>query len=157
MWAIGKNDKISLKDETSIVSSNGFRIEDPDTLLSLRLDNKVLTEMAKNIQGTGLCSLQDAYLCMVPPLSLAKKLPARAMVDFVRQQMKCPESLGQWGIAVPMYLRMFQESKTFGEQHPVFLRATAFLLDVYFSFIENIQLRHNQKQKDGIDDFKTLH
>ncbi|CCX34876.1 Similar to hypothetical protein [Tuber melanosporum Mel28]; acc. no. XP_002841517 [Pyronema omphalodes CBS 100304] len=147
MWAIATNDKSSLEDDTSIVSSNEFRIEDPDTLLSLRIDNKVLTDMAKKIQGTGLCSLQEAYLCMVPPLSSAKKLPARAMVDFVRQQMKGPESLGQWENTVAMYLRMFQECKTFGEQHPVFLRATAFLLDVYFSFTENIQLRHNQNKK----------
>ncbi|KAI5787304.1 hypothetical protein EDC01DRAFT_617690 [Geopyxis carbonaria] len=64
--------------ETSVERADLFRAHDPETMLSLKLENKTLTRMASQIQQTGLGSLQETYLCMIPALSQSKNLPMNA-------------------------------------------------------------------------------
>ncbi|KAI5851794.1 hypothetical protein BZA05DRAFT_473941 [Tricharina praecox] len=101
MWSMAIDMRVRFDDDSSILSCKDYRVEDSDTLLSLRLESKTLAEMTEGIQGTGLCSLLEAYICIIPPLSSAKRLPVRAVVDFARQQRKGPELLGLWEKVVP--------------------------------------------------------
>jgi hypothetical protein len=48
------------------------------------LQNKELLEIATSIQKSGMGSLEDVLLCIIPPLSCENKLPVDAAVDFVR-------------------------------------------------------------------------
>lgn len=131
--------------DTAIVAFNGFRIEDPDSLLSIRLENPFLTGVAKNIEATGLCSLQDAYLCIIPALSSAKLLSVQEVIDFVRGKAKDAELLGQWDIVAPVYLRLFQDSKSWGASNHFFLRATAVLIETFLSIFD-VTLRQSPQE-----------
>ncbi|KAK3339688.1 hypothetical protein B0T25DRAFT_574588 [Lasiosphaeria hispida] len=45
--------------------------------------------MAQDIHAVGLGSLEDVYLCIIPPLSLTKRLPpAYSVVDWARQHVQ---------------------------------------------------------------------
>jgi hypothetical protein len=102
-------------------------MEDPETLPFLGLENKVLTGIAGAIQQTGLGSLQEMYMCIIPPLSCSKKLPIDATVEFIRQCTREHEMLGHWERVVPVYIRLFQECKPLRTTHPIFWKATAIL------------------------------
>lgn len=162
MWAIAKHGKSSnridlmLKDQTTIRYQDAFRSDDPKTLLSLRLENKVLTGMANAIQQTGLGSLQDAYMCLIPPLSSTKQLPIESVVDFVRRQVRDYEIRGQWEKAVPMYTTLFQICKTLGTEDRDFRKATAMLMDVFRSVCTTLKLREKEQRSDGVETLKQL-
>lgn len=141
MWSMAIDMRVRFDDDSSILSCKDYRVEDSDTLLSLRLESKTLAEMTEGIQGTGLCSLLEAYICIIPPLSSAKRLPVRAVVDFARQQRKGPELLGLWEKVVPVYIRLFREFKPLGERHPVFLHTTAIMIDALLSATKASKLR----------------
>lgn len=117
MWAVASDSRLRIEEETSIAHTDQFRIGDPDSLLSLRLENKMLTGIAEAIERTGLASIQDAYFCIVPSLSDAKKLPSGVLVDFVQQQTRIHELSGRWETVVPVYIRLFQMFKDFGTEH----------------------------------------
>ena len=104
MWAIMKDDLAEKDDhlakrldkgETSIVRGDLFSMDDPDTLRSLGLENKLLTGIANAIQQTGLGSFQEAYMCIIPPLSYSGKLPMEAVVEFIQQCTREHEMLGR--------------------------------------------------------------
>jgi geranylgeranyl pyrophosphate synthase len=86
MWAIVNDipaEKLHMKDETSITCGDLFRIDALETLLSLGLENKVLTKISNAIEQTGLGSLQDVYLSIIPPLSCTRKFLMDAIVEFI--------------------------------------------------------------------------
>lgn len=154
MWAVAKNieDKIpNGEGETSIARGDLFRIGDPDTLLSLKFENKTLTGIVNDIQQTGLGSLQDVYMCIIPPLSHFQKLPVGAAVDFVRQRTREYELHGRWEDLVPLYIRLFRECKTLGPTDRDFWRATAILINLFISISNTLQVREDEKRTDEIE------
>jgi len=154
MWAIGNEiaaSKLDNKDETSIARGDLFRMDDPKTLLSLGLENKVLTRIANAIQQTGLGNLQEAYICIIPPLSCSRKLPVDAVVEFIRQRTREHEMLGRWERVVPVYIKLFQEYRTLGINHRVFQKVTAILIHLFISVSNTLKLWECQKRTDGIE------
>ena len=148
MWAIARDvppEQIDFQDQTSVGHADKFLPDSVETLLSVRLENKVLTGMATAIQRTGLGTLQDAYMCIIPPLSCAKKLPVEAVIDFVRQKTRDDEVLGRWEKIVPVYRELFQISKTFGIKHRVLHKATAILIEVFRSIITTLEQRRTDE------------
>ena len=153
MWAIGNEipvNKLDNKDETSIARGDLFRMDDPETLLSLGLENKVLTRIANAIQQTGLGNLQEAYICIIPPLSCSRKLPTEAVVEFIRQRTREHEMLGRWERVVPVYIKLFQEYRTLGINHRVFQKVTAILIHLFMSVSNTSKLWESQKRTDGV-------
>lgn len=145
MWALVGDRRVSLDSEgTSIVSSNGFSVRNPDTLKSIRLHNKVLEGMVQKIEATGLCNAGDAYLCIIPPLSYAKLLPEQEIVRFVWDEGRKIELLRQWRDVAPTYIQVFQISRTYGERHPFFLAASAIMIEVLCSIVDAIRLDKQQ-------------
>ena len=157
MWAVAENigaEVFDRKGETSIAGGDLFQINEPDTLLSLRFKNKTLTGIVNAIQQTGLGSLQDIYMCIIPPLSRFQKLPVMAAVDFVRQRTREYELHGRWEALVPLYIRLFRECKTLGLRHRVFLRATAILINLFMSIGNTLQVREDEKRTDEVNDLR---
>ena len=153
MWAITPHipgEVFNKRDENSISHADLFRADDPGTLLSLKLQNNTITGMANVIQQTGLGSLQEVYMCIIPPLSSFRKLPGEAVIEFVRQQMREHEILGHWAAVAPGYIRLFRECKPLGPRHHIFQAATAILIDVFRYISNTLELRGSQKRKDGI-------
>ena len=155
MWAITQHipgEAFNKRDENSISRADLFRADDPGTLLLLKLQNSTITGMANAIQQTGLGSIQEVYMCIIPPLSSSRKLPAEAVIEFVRQQMREHEILGHWAAVAPGYIGLFRECKPLGPKHHVFQTATAILIDVFRYICNTLELRESQKRKDGIDE-----
>ena len=153
MWAITQhipNEAFNKRDENSISHADLFRADDPGTLLSLKLQNNTITGMANVIQQTGVGSIQEVYMCIIPPLSSSRKLPAEAVIEFVQRQMREHEMLGHWAVVAPGYIRLFRECKSFGAGHHVCQTATALLIDVFRYICNTLELRESQKRKDGI-------
>ena len=62
---------------------------------SITLHNGNLSQMAQGIQLTGLGSLEEVYLCIIPPMSQEDKLPrADAIIDWTRKHRKPHEQRG---------------------------------------------------------------
>jgi len=161
MWTVVKDRGFKMDSgsaDTAIAAFNRFRIEDPDSLLSIRLDNPFLAGVARGIEETGLCNLQDAYLCIVPALSSANALPVLEVIDFVREQAKNAERLGQWATVAPVYLRLFQDSKPWGDTNPFFLRATAVLIETLLSVLDitHRQTRQQNQMHTVVEGLRTL-
>ena len=153
MWAIAAKiepKKLNGAGETSITHGDLFRAEDPETLLSLRIQNKVVSRIASALQETGLGSLQGAYTCIIPPLSNSHALPAESVIEFVRQRMLEYEVLGRWEVAVPVYRKLFEVCRPFGETHRAFQRATAILIHVFTSISNTLTQWKDQKREDGV-------
>ncbi|KAF7939345.1 uncharacterized protein EAE97_007425 [Botrytis byssoidea] len=69
---------------------------------SLRLTNKTIKQMTKAVESSGLGTLEDANLLIIPPLSYADKLPNEGIVDIVRKKVKDNE-LGHRDFACKLY------------------------------------------------------
>ena len=157
LWAVVKDHRFRINDNgTTISAPNEFRLEEPSTLLSLRLENKTLQELARTIQGTGLCDLQDAYLCLIPPLSCGQLLPSLEVVKFVSMKTKGAEQTGQWNIVVPMYIRLAREFDTFGNPNQAFLQANAILIEMLISITDIIKIKGDSADRALTQDFEGL-
>jgi hypothetical protein len=105
MWAIAG--KVSRKElGHAIVDPRAFNVDDPRTWDSPALENAKLLEMTREIQSTGLGTLEQVYLSIIPPLSCERKLPSEAMVDLVRQKVYGHEANCRWGKASKAYIRL---------------------------------------------------
>jgi ankyrin repeat protein len=161
MWAVATDGRstmrIDLKGNTTISNPDVFRSENPETLLSLRLENKMLRKTANAIQRSGLGSLQEAYLCIIPPFSCTKRLPIEAVVDFVRLRMRDYEVLGQWEKVVPVYVKLFRICRTF-EATPLegLHKATAILIHVFLSVCESLRVREEQQRRGNVEVLQRL-
>jgi hypothetical protein len=63
-----------------------FNPEDP-TWHSLRLENQQIVDLAKAVEGAALGTLEDAYTLIIPPLSVANKLPSEeGLVEMIRRR-----------------------------------------------------------------------
>ena len=78
-----KRDKLGY----ATVDPRSFNVDDHDTWSSPALENAKLLGIAREIENTGLGSLDQVYLSIIPPLSRTSQLPDEAMVDLVRQRV----------------------------------------------------------------------
>ncbi|KAH9206686.1 hypothetical protein DL95DRAFT_450718 [Leptodontidium sp. 2 PMI_412] len=99
-------------------------------------------------QSTGLGSLEEIYLSVIPPLSLEQKLPqADAIIELARQYAKRHEQLGHWKEAGDAYLWLFRTAKTFPES--IATKATAVLIEYLRTVTLAIELKEAQKYEKG--------
>jgi hypothetical protein len=161
MWAVAKSgvsaQRIDLKGQTTIGHPDAFRLDNSEALLSLRHENSVLVGMANAIQQSGLGSLQEAYLCIIPPLSFFHHLPIEPVVDFVRWQMRDYEVLGRWEKVVPVYIQLFRVCKSFETTpHEGFHKATAILIHIFLSVCYSLKLQQEQQHVGGVEQLQRL-
>lgn len=135
MWALVKDCKsINIDNKETKITAGCFDIEDLSSLLSFRLENKVLLDLAKSIQRTGLCAdMKEAYLCLIPPLSAAKLLPALPIIDAVRTKTQKAEHTCEWVKVVSVYRHLLQQFEGFGAVNSIFRETVTILIDTLIS------------------------
>lgn len=106
MWEIA--DHIPVPESATTVdlqSQNKFNPQVPKWS-SLRLVNQKIQEMAKAVEAASLGTLEDAYTLIIPPLSVANKLPSEGLVEMVRQKAIENHQDYQLDKAYDLYLRL---------------------------------------------------
>ncbi|KAK1506986.1 hypothetical protein CTAM01_03318 [Colletotrichum tamarilloi] len=89
-----------------------------------------LSQLARDIESTGLGSLSDAYLSMIPALSIEKKLPgASIIIDLAREKARIHERLQDWQQAGEIYLWLFRVARTFPLETELSTLATVVVVD----------------------------
>ncbi|KAI5776322.1 hypothetical protein EDC01DRAFT_625499, partial [Geopyxis carbonaria] len=84
MWAVS----FKTKQLDGHTSANQTDVLNPSTSWkSLKLENATLTKMLQVVKETGLGNLEDAYLSIIPPLSINEKLPLSEAVDLVHKNV----------------------------------------------------------------------
>ncbi|KAI5797870.1 ankyrin repeat-containing domain protein [Peziza echinospora] len=167
MWAIA--DSVTLDGNTTI-DDKRFLSTDPDSILLLHFHNESLTAMCEAVQRTGLGSIEEILLSVVPPLSFARRLPiGEPLVRLVRGRLEANERLCNWSITIPMYLRVLLECglrrQIYGDDifkddmkndiDKSFIQAIAILLDMLLVIHDALMpFRRNTTQDLG--DFQEL-
>ncbi|KAL3305665.1 ankyrin repeat protein [Colletotrichum asianum] len=100
----------------------------------------------REIESTGLGSLEDIYLSVLPPLSQNQKLPRAddAVIKLAREQARQHELLQHWQEATRIYLWLLQTANIFGGQGIV-TKATAVVVEYLRQVSSTVDLR---KAKD---------
>jgi hypothetical protein len=64
---------------------------------------QVISKLALGITNAGLGSMEDAFLCIVPPLSLNQKLPVDAAVNHILRGLEDDERVRNWEKCTQVY------------------------------------------------------
>ncbi|KAK4148034.1 uncharacterized protein C8A04DRAFT_33569 [Dichotomopilus funicola] len=96
-------------------------------------DTQIQT-LAEDIRGTGIGTLDDVYLAIIPPLSMHNKLPQPDTSDWALRYVAAAQQSGQWEETTAAYLWLFRAARTFPGHN--FNRAVV-LLVVYWATIMN--------------------
>jgi len=89
-----------------------------------RLKNSVVAKLALGVQNAGLVrSLEEAYISIIPPLSLQNKLPVDAAVDLVLHDLEPYEDAQNWQKSTGIYLELLEAANQFGSACPFALKA----------------------------------
>ena len=157
MWAVvhatEEDDDLARKlntNETSITRGDLYLLDCPETLRSLGFENKLLAGIANAIQQTGLGSFQEAYMCIIPPLSFSCKLPMEAIFKYILQRTREREMLGRWEKIVPVYFHSFRKLKKLRTPRRIFLKIIAMLIHSFLAVSNTLRLREGQERTDGV-------
>jgi len=121
MWAVARKTK-ELEGKTILNKLDQRATNTAESWKLFTLENATLSRMAKDIERSGLGSLEEIYLAIVPPLSLNQRLPnSLCVVEHAMEVAKPHEAVGHWEDAADAYLWLF---RTFsGSDSPVALKA----------------------------------
>jgi hypothetical protein len=111
MWAVSQK-VTTIEGRTTAQQTDMFN--NPTAWKSLQLENTVLSRVARAVQKSGLGSLEDVYLCIIPPLSLSNKLPVAAAVDSVLQTIKDREANSSLEELSAIHLELLRFGTRFG-------------------------------------------
>jgi len=110
MWAISR--KVSrIENQANARQLDTFN--NPTAWNSIALDHGTLERMARAVQKSGLGTLEEGYLCIIPPLSMANKLPSAAAVDSIIQTMKVREADSTLPELSAVYMELLRFASTF--------------------------------------------
>lgn len=72
---------------------------------SFTLKNSILSKIAENVSRTGLASVEEVYLTIIPPLSKFRRLPDTGVaIEYASQQAKMYELSAEWDRASQSHL-----------------------------------------------------
>jgi ankyrin repeat protein len=105
MWAVSPHINPDSFDEAAVEDPDLFEeVKFGSTWNLLTLRNKKLTKLAREIADTGLSSLEDIFLCIIPPLSAQGLLPSEAILSVLLRKTKEAERNHDWSQARQIYL-----------------------------------------------------
>jgi len=131
MWAVTQEIPRETLYAAKVVTGS-FDVNKPETWSLLGLQNPGLTNMINEIRSTGLGSLKDIYLVVIPPLSCANKLLSDAVVDHVLQNVLPYEISCRWGVASRAYVNLLTISEERGSADIFVRRAVAAAIEFLF-------------------------
>jgi ankyrin repeat protein len=117
---------------------------------SFTLQNSTILKLVQDIRSTGIGSMEEVYLSIVPPLSAERKLPKpETVIELARRHTKAHEQLDHWEEAGDEYLWLFRTCMSFDPKDDIAIEATAVLLEFLRNLTRAIQLRQKQKYGEG--------
>lgn len=152
MWAAAKTLKTPIDDHSELQHSNTSS-ERADVWKFFTLKSKSLSNLVQRIHDTGLGTLQDIYLSIVPPLSISHKLPEMdAVVELVSRRANKFRQLKNWEHACNEYIWLSRLGKTFPPCSLVYSKATALLLQFQRTLVEYLKSKGLPSDRESRDD-----
>ncbi|KAK4113209.1 hypothetical protein N656DRAFT_708131, partial [Canariomyces notabilis] len=91
IWSAAKTMGKPMKDGADVRPTEKDGVSGDSAWKSFTLHNAQLSKMVQDIQNTGLGSLEDVYLCVIPPLSMENRLPrADAIIEWAHIRGQTP-------------------------------------------------------------------
>ncbi|KAH6848117.1 hypothetical protein B0I37DRAFT_376732, partial [Chaetomium sp. MPI-CAGE-AT-0009] len=150
MWAAAKKmeDKNRMASKVDIRPTDTDGVDHDATWKSFTLHNSQLSTMAQTIQSTGLGTLEEVYMCIIPPLSAENKLPRPdSIIDWTRTHAERHERRGHWKEAGDAYMWLFRTTKSTQGRGSIAVKATALLMEFLMAVTNTVKLRKVQKFK----------
>ncbi|KAH6617508.1 hypothetical protein F5144DRAFT_393815 [Chaetomium tenue] len=155
MWAAAKK----MEDKNRMSGKVDLRPKDTDGVSNdaswqlFTLHNTQLSAMAQDIQSTGLGTLEEVYLCIIPPLGTENKLPQPdSIIDWTRAHAERYEKRGHWKEACDAYAWLFRITKSTQGQDSISIKALALFVEFLMVVTETVNLRDTQKLSDDQDE-----
>ena len=104
MWSVA--DHIASEDLARPITydtKDAFNVYDQTTWDSCRLENPKLNALVRDVQRTGIGSLEEVLTFIIPPLSSSGKLPSESIVELIRQRVRDNETKGHWEESIQVY------------------------------------------------------
>jgi len=142
MWAVVRKTK-ELDGKTILKKLDQGATNTPESWKHFTLENATLARMAKDIERSGLGSLEEIYLTIVPPLSLNKRLPdPLCVVEHAMEVAKPHEAVGHWEDAADAYVWLF---RTFSDSDgPVAVKAFSAFTMFTWTIRDTLKLWRNE-------------
>ncbi|KXX82674.1 Serine/threonine-protein phosphatase 6 regulatory ankyrin repeat subunit B [Madurella mycetomatis] len=141
MWAAAKKMEKPLEDSADLRRSWSNTTSADPALQPIALQSTQLSKMAQDIQTTGIGSLEEIYLAIIPPLSAMDRLPRPdPVVKWAREQASSHEQLGHWKEAADVYMQLFRTAETFPVEADIHAMATALLVEYLRAVTDAIEL-----------------
>lgn len=142
MWAMVKSLRRPLQGRANVQAADLSQTSST-SWRSFTLHNVQLSRIAQEIQLTGLGSLEDAYLCILPPFSAASRLPSPAsVIEWTCQHATNSEKIGRWEEAAGIHTWLW---KVFSNHDPTPEKCTAVLVAFLVSLSLEVRLKETQK------------
>lgn len=136
-----KMDRIQGKSE----AFQGAMTNRPTSWQHFRLQNTIVSRLALSVKNTSLGSLEKAFFCIIPPLSMAHRLPLGVAVDSVLRSMAEDENILNWKRSVDVYSELLRFSHEFHSPSCLFtVRAAAASIE-YLNRMSNAEELYAEK------------
>ncbi|WYZ42190.1 hypothetical protein EsH8_V_001085 [Colletotrichum jinshuiense] len=154
MWAVAKTQSEPIEGSADLRPDDS---SDSNAWQSFTLRNDRLSAMAQDIKSTGLGSLEEIYLNIIPPLSGQQKLPQvdTPIVEWARKHAKRYEQFGDWKEAGDAYLWLFRTAGTSGKKAFI-VKATAVLMECLRQVTLAVELSKSQQEINRFEQLERL-
>jgi hypothetical protein len=129
MWAVSKDIPKQKLGISEVDTHAAERFNFMDQNWHLKLVNKTIQDVARSIEETGLGTLAEIYLVLIPPLSVASKLPNEAIVEMVRRKAKDNEQRHRWREAAKWYKKLVELCDQSGVRDQFTYKGVAAVID----------------------------
>lgn len=130
--------------EKPINGQGDVRPNDPGNFgswTSFTLHNTLLSQMAGEIQSTGLATLSEVYSSIIPPLSIENKLPlVDPIIELAREHARPHEERGDMKKVTEVYLWLIRTARLFPCDTSFFSKSTAVTMDHLGQLIMSTEL-----------------
>jgi hypothetical protein len=153
MWAYAQTPEFKwIAGDTTIQQSDRIISKGGDvSWQSFTLKNSTLSKIAENVSRTGLASVEEVYLTIIPPLSKFRRLPDTGVaIEYASQQARTYELSAEWDRASQCHLWALSICESFDRNEEAAIYAIASLTEYLKSLKEvaDIMAEHKCSQKD---------
>ncbi|KAF4997521.1 hypothetical protein FDECE_12051 [Fusarium decemcellulare] len=127
MWSVAKTMLSCIPGSSDLVHNDQGK---KGEWKSFRFRHEELSRMVQDISNTGLGSLDQIYLSVIPPLSAENKLPETTkIIKLAQKQVRRPQEKQDWMKDSKPYLWLFETAQTFPKDSAVSVRTMAAFLE----------------------------
>jgi ankyrin repeat protein len=124
---------------------------------SVNLVNSSLQSLAEEVEASKLCNLEEAYMIIAPPLSMAGKLPRPiAVIDSALQVARSFEKQQNWKAAAEVYVDLLQTCRSFGTASEMLAKASAVSAEFFTLLAHAEETYEIRADEDAIGEIKRF-